>query len=91
MAERGQPAARVVLSEQERETLERWARRPKSAQAWPCAAGSCSPPPRARRTRRSPSGWDVTRTCDSARCVVDFEGQSWQMPRRALRFEGEQD
>lgn len=33
MAERGRPTARVVLSEEERETLERWARRPKSAQA----------------------------------------------------------
>jgi transposase len=33
MAQRGRPAARVVLSEDERETLERWARRPKSAQA----------------------------------------------------------
>jgi transposase len=33
MAERGRPAARVVLSEEERETLERWARRPNSAQA----------------------------------------------------------
>ena len=33
MAERGRRAARVVLSEEERETLERWARRPKSAQA----------------------------------------------------------
>ena len=33
MAQRGRPSARVVLSEQERETLERWARRPKSAQA----------------------------------------------------------
>src|SRR5713226_9347677 len=33
MAQRGRPTARVVLSEEERETLERWARRPKSAQA----------------------------------------------------------
>ena len=33
MAARGRPTARVVLSEAERETLERWARRPKSAQA----------------------------------------------------------
>ena len=33
MAGRGRPTARVVLSEAERETLERWARRPKSAQA----------------------------------------------------------
>ena len=33
MAQRGRPPARVVLSEDERETLERWARRPKSAQA----------------------------------------------------------
>src|SRR3989441_2459749 len=33
MAQRGRPAARVVLSEEERETLERGARRPKSAQA----------------------------------------------------------
>jgi len=33
MAQRGRPTARVVLSGEERETLERWARRPKSAQA----------------------------------------------------------
>ena len=33
MAQRGRPTARVVLSEEERATLERWARRPKSAQA----------------------------------------------------------
>ena len=33
MGQRGRPAVRVVLSEEERETLERWARRPKSAQA----------------------------------------------------------
>jgi transposase len=29
----GRPTAQIVLSEDERETLERWARRPKSAQA----------------------------------------------------------
>jgi transposase len=33
MARRGRPTAEVVLSSEERETLERWARRPKSAQA----------------------------------------------------------
>ena len=33
MGQRGRAAARVVLGEEERETLERWARRPKSAQA----------------------------------------------------------
>ncbi len=33
MAQRGRPTAQVVLSEEERETLERWARRPNSAQA----------------------------------------------------------
>jgi len=33
MARRGRPTVQVVLSEGERETLERWARRPKSAQA----------------------------------------------------------
>ena len=33
MAERGRPKAELVLSDDERETLERWARRPKSAQA----------------------------------------------------------
>ncbi len=32
-AQRGRPTAQVVLSTEERETLERWARRPKSAQA----------------------------------------------------------
>src|SRR5436309_4226815 len=30
---RGRPTAEIVLSEAEREVLERWARRPKSAQA----------------------------------------------------------
>lgn len=33
MARRGRPTAAVVLSDEEREVLERWARRPKSAQA----------------------------------------------------------
>jgi transposase len=33
MGLRGRPAAEVVLTDDERETLERWARRPKSAQA----------------------------------------------------------
>jgi transposase len=33
MTQRGRPTGRVVLSEEERATLERWARRPKSAQA----------------------------------------------------------
>ena len=33
MAKRGRPTAEIVLSEEERETLQRWARRPKSAQA----------------------------------------------------------
>jgi len=33
MARRGRPTTAVVLSDGERETLERWARRPKSAQA----------------------------------------------------------
>ncbi len=32
-ARRGRPAVRVVLDDEERETLERWARRPKSSQA----------------------------------------------------------
>jgi transposase len=33
MGQRGRPAAEVVLTDDEREILERWARRPKSAQA----------------------------------------------------------
>jgi hypothetical protein len=33
MGQRGPQAAEVVLTDDERETLERWARRPKSAQA----------------------------------------------------------
>jgi transposase len=33
MARRGRPTAEIVLSDEERATLERWARRPKSAQA----------------------------------------------------------
>ena len=32
MAERGRPKTELVLSDDERATLERWARRPKSAQ-----------------------------------------------------------
>ena len=32
-ARRGRPAVPVVLNDEERETLERWARRPKSSQA----------------------------------------------------------
>ncbi len=33
MARRGRPSAEIILSDEEREVLERWARRPKSAQA----------------------------------------------------------
>ncbi len=33
MGQRGRPTAQIVLSDLERETLQRWARRPKSAQA----------------------------------------------------------
>ena len=33
MAQRGRPTAVLELTEQERETLQRWARRPKTAQA----------------------------------------------------------
>jgi transposase len=33
MARTGRPTAQILLSDEERETLERWARRPKSAQA----------------------------------------------------------
>ena len=33
MGQRGRPTARIVLSDDERETLERWARRPKTGQA----------------------------------------------------------
>jgi transposase len=33
MQRRGRPTPQIVLSEEERETLERWARRPKSGQA----------------------------------------------------------
>jgi transposase len=33
MAERGRPKAPLILTDEERETLERWSRRPKSAQA----------------------------------------------------------
>ncbi|MEE8458085.1 MAG: IS630 family transposase, partial [Acidimicrobiia bacterium] len=33
MATRGRPKAPLVLTDEERETLERWARRPKSAQS----------------------------------------------------------
>src|SRR5919109_4724343 len=39
MAERGRPRAPLVLTEQERETLERWARRRTSAQALALRAG----------------------------------------------------
>jgi hypothetical protein len=33
MPRRGRPTAEIVLSDEERQTLERWARQPKSAQA----------------------------------------------------------
>ena len=33
MGQRGRPTAQIVLSDDERETLERWARRPKTGQA----------------------------------------------------------
>jgi dsDNA-binding SOS-regulon protein len=33
MAERGRPKAPLILTDEERETLGRWSRRPKSAQA----------------------------------------------------------
>ena len=33
MAQRGRPKAELMLSDEERETLQRWARRPKSPQS----------------------------------------------------------
>jgi hypothetical protein len=48
MTERGRPKAELVLSDDERETLERWARWPKSAQALACAVASCSSAPATR-------------------------------------------
>ena len=33
MGQRGRPTAQIVLSDDERETLQRWARRPKTGQA----------------------------------------------------------
>lgn len=61
MAARGRPTAEIVLSDEERETLERWARRPKSAHALACGAGSCWPRPRGASTATSPRSWASTR------------------------------
>ena len=56
-ARQGRPTAAVELSGEERQTLERWARRPCTTQSLACARGSCSPVPRARPTRRWPGRW----------------------------------
>lgn len=49
MGQRGRPTARIVLSGDERETLERWARRRKTQQALARGAGSCALRRRGRR------------------------------------------
>ncbi len=43
MARRGRPLSGLTLSEVERETLARWARRPKTHSPWRCGVGSCWP------------------------------------------------
>jgi len=43
MARRGRPTSDVVLTDEERDTLERWARRPKSSQALALRVGSYWP------------------------------------------------
>jgi hypothetical protein len=57
MAERGRPKTPLVLTEEERQTLERWARRAKAPKPWRCAARSCWHARRARPIRRWPSNW----------------------------------
>jgi hypothetical protein len=48
----GRPGAPIVLTTEERETLERWARRPTTAQALPCArVWCCGAPPAKPRPR----------------------------------------
>ena len=60
---RGRPTMAVVLTDDERETLERWARRPKSAQRpWRRAVGLCWAAPAERPTGRSPASSACTRT-----------------------------
>ncbi len=55
----GRPVTPIVLTTEERETLERWARRPTTAQAlalrarWCCGARPATPQPRWRRTSMS--------------------------------------
>lgn len=43
----------VVLSEEERETLERWARRPKARRLWPCGAASSLSAQREKATTKT--------------------------------------
>jgi hypothetical protein len=57
MPRRGRPMPALVLTSEETETLERWARRPTTAQALARRARiilSCGP---GRPTRRSPGAW----------------------------------
>ena len=52
----GRPIAPLSSAREERETLERWARCPKSAQAWPSARGLCWNARAAILTSQSRSG-----------------------------------
>ena len=45
MAERGRPKPPLVLTDEERQTLERWSRRAKTAQALALRPRSCWPAP----------------------------------------------
>ena len=90
MASRGRPKAELVLTEEERETLTRWARRRKSSQALAlrsrivlgCAEGLSNKEVAARsgwRSRRSASG-GAGSSRRAATGLVDDHGRAG--PRR---------
>ena len=75
------PKAELVLTDDERETLERWARRPKRRRRWPCGVASCSSAPVVRPTAR-------------CRVVLGFQKRRWSKWRRRFithRLEGLHD
>ena len=60
---RGRPIALLALDGAERETLEQWTRRPKTARRWPCGPESFWPVPMAGATLGWPPscGYTLTR------------------------------
>jgi hypothetical protein len=58
---RGRLLAPLVVSDEQREVLLQWSRRPRQRRVWRCGPASCWPRRRACPTSRWLSGWAVTR------------------------------